>query len=319
MNYEELLEKARETYESEDTPHVVKAWLLANIIGPADESEDERIRKGLVKAFGTIGKKAWGGLIIRDIITWLEKQGEQKLSDKTEPKFKVGDWCIDNEDGVIFQIVKVLDNTYTYKTNEGEEYSCTHYSLENDTKLWTMQDAKDGDVLCCENGWTCIFKALNSDISFSSYCFMTVSGWFCETGSESHTLEKAFIMAYNGNIYPATKEQRDLLFAKMREDRYEWDANKKELKKIEVANKENEDNERIKKEIIDFLRLPHLQFVGKRDQEKWITWIEKQGNFKMVNASKVIEWIHKCWPSGWGNFTFLADAMIEKFKKDFSL
>ena len=48
MNYEELLEKAKEIYESEDTPHVFKAWLLANIIGPADESEDEKNIKDLI-------------------------------------------------------------------------------------------------------------------------------------------------------------------------------------------------------------------------------------------------------------------------------
>jgi len=33
--------------------------------------------------------------------------------------------------------------------------------------------------------------------------------------------------------YPATKEQRDLLFAKMREAGYQWDADKKELRKIQ--------------------------------------------------------------------------------------
>lgn len=36
--------------------------------------EDERIQKSLIKAFGTIGKKDWGGLIVRDILAWLEKQ-----------------------------------------------------------------------------------------------------------------------------------------------------------------------------------------------------------------------------------------------------
>ena len=39
---------------------------------------------------------------------------------------------------------------------------------------------------------------------------------------------------------------------------------------------ENED-ERIRKEIINFLELPHPQFVGKRDHKTWITWLEKQG------------------------------------------
>ena len=41
-----------------------------------------------------------------------------------------------------------------------------------------------------------------------------------------------FIYRKNFNNYgtPATKEQRDLLFQKMKEAGYEWDAEKKELK-----------------------------------------------------------------------------------------
>ena len=40
--------------------------------------------------------------------------------------------------------------------------------------------------------------------------------------------------------------------------------------------KESED-ERIRKEIIQFLQLPHPQFVGKRNYEECIAWLEKQG------------------------------------------
>lgn len=43
--------------------------------------------------------------------------------------------------------------------------------------------------------------------------------------------------------------------------------------------KENED-ERIRNDIIKFLELPHLQFIGKRHQEEWIAWLEKQGKQK---------------------------------------
>lgn len=39
--------------------------------------------------------------------------------------------------------------------------------------------------------------------------------------------------------------------------------------------KESED-EKISKEIIQFLQLPHPQFVGKRNYEEWITWLKKQ-------------------------------------------
>lgn len=53
------------------------------------------------------------------------------------------------------------------------------------------------------------------------------------------------------------------------------------LERIFPELKEDED-ERIRKEIIDFLELPHPQFVGKRDHEKWIAWLEKQGEQKPV-------------------------------------
>ena len=47
----------------------------------------------------------------------------------------------------------------------------------------------------------------------------------------------------------------------------------------------NNEDERMRKEIIDFLRLPHPQFVGKRDHEKRIDWLEKQGD-KIVDCKQ---------------------------------
>jgi hypothetical protein len=87
---------------------------------------------------------------------------------------------------------------------------------------------------------------------------MDKTGWFCETGSEAHTLEKAFIKAYNGNIFPATKEQRELLFSKMKEAGYEWDTNHKQLKKIEQKPAWSEEDETKIKSIIAFLKSPAL-------------------------------------------------------------
>ena len=58
--------------------------------------------------------------------------------------------------------------------------------------------------------------------------------WFCEVGSEGHTLDSRI----NGNIHPATKEQRGQFFKKMKEAGYTWDEEKKELKKkhYDIAN-----------------------------------------------------------------------------------
>lgn len=149
---------------------------------------------------------------------WLEKP-----VDKVEPEFKVGDWCIDNEDGTIFQIVEVLHNTYTYKTIEGQEYSCTHYSLENDARLWNIQDAKGGDTLAFMDGTSGIllYKENTKNFGVLSYCRIIRNSFIDkeESGWGSRLL------------FPATKEQRDLLFQKMKKAGYEWDAEKKELKK----------------------------------------------------------------------------------------
>ena len=50
--------------------------------------------------------------------------------------------------------------------------------------------------------------------------------------------------------------------------------------------KESED-ERIRKEIIQFLQLRHPQFVGKRNHVEWITWLEKQSDYsKLVEEIK---------------------------------
>ncbi len=153
-------------------------------------------------------------------------KNEQKSADKIKPKIKVGDWVVN--DYCRGRVVELTDDAYLLDTGQGIPFSCEH-----NAHLWTIQDAKDGDVLCCKSGWMCIFKAINNHTNtFSSYCFMDSDKWFSNRGSEGHTLDKEFIKAYHGEIHPATKEQRDALMKAMNDAGYEWDAKKKELKKL---------------------------------------------------------------------------------------
>jgi hypothetical protein len=153
----------------------------------------------------------------------------KELELPVEQMFKVGDWLYHNTLGIRPILVKGYSETQGYKV---ECIKTTYYLqkgvVENEYHLWTIADANDGDVLATDNGWTCIFKAFDGRV-FSSYCFMDSQKWFCEFGSEAHTLDNRI----NGNIHPATKEQRDLLFKKMEEAGYTWDADKKELCKIQ--------------------------------------------------------------------------------------
>lgn len=91
---------------------------------------------------------------------------------------------------------------------------------------WTIQDAKDGDVIVYDDGWTCIFKCIHG-IWFSSYCFITSDGEF-HTAYETHSVNTTI----NGKVHIATKEQRNLLFQKIKEAGYKWNPETKTLVKL---------------------------------------------------------------------------------------
>ena len=83
---------------------------------------------------------------------------------------------------------------------------------------WSIQDAKPGDILASTNGLDIlIFKEIDNSLYFSSFYNIRGRGEYYWTSS---------------NFIPATKEQRELLFKKMKEEGYEWNPDKKELHKI---------------------------------------------------------------------------------------
>jgi len=82
--YNEALERAKKLQETCDNPSVV-GW-CEYIFPQLRESEDEKIRIGLIEFFRDWGKTrsyCWN-IYIPDILTWLEKQGEQKPANKPQ-------------------------------------------------------------------------------------------------------------------------------------------------------------------------------------------------------------------------------------------
>lgn len=156
---------------------------------------------------------------------------KQKPSDKVEPNFNVGDWVVDNH-GKVNQVTSVTDDSYAFTLYDGTYVSGCRKDYYH---LWSIADAKDGDVLCdCheayDNPLIFILKkfehvdfGLVRPSDYSSYCYLTA-------GDIQRFKEGTY--NHEHNIKPATKEQRDLLFQKMKEAGYEWDAEKKKLKKI---------------------------------------------------------------------------------------
>ena len=178
----------------------------------------------------------------------IEKQGEQKPFDyenaniqqkdftpKGEPKYKIGDWITNGID-FTFQVRSIEDDMYL----RSDDYSIDIETADKTFRLWTIQDAKDGDILACNNDILsiCIFSRFDGiNNKYDSF--------LCRCGLEGEGLgQELNIYGYHDDstgYVPATKEQRDLLFQKMKEAGYEFDAEKKELKKIEQTLSEEDE------------------------------------------------------------------------------
>lgn len=174
---------------------------------------------------------------------YLENQGEKPINDTdeeiveavqntsvldmVEPRFKVGDWITDGN--ITIQIEAIKNDCYLYCGD------CALYSTKTADKvyhLWTIQDAKNGDVLVYGDNPSdhhlriiMLFKSMRTfNSAFNHFHIFDdefrINDW-CDCGKTAH---------------PATKEQRDLLFKKMIDAGYEWDAEKKELKKMKVTS-----------------------------------------------------------------------------------
>lgn len=78
--YDEAIKIAKETY---NTQPMYRNW-LESMFPELQENEIKDMREKLIKAFGSIGKKEWGGVNVKDVIHWLEKQGEQKPAEWSE-------------------------------------------------------------------------------------------------------------------------------------------------------------------------------------------------------------------------------------------
>ena len=144
----------------------------------------------------------------------------QKFADKVKPKFKVDDWIVDNKNRVGI-IVRILDGHYIVSF-DGRE---VQIPFEWEGKLfrkWTIQDAKDGDVLVASDGSLFIFAKLKDNSAY--YHFSLCKNGSKEISDGKHAWETA------NSCYPATESQRDTLLKAMTDAGYEWDAEKKELR-----------------------------------------------------------------------------------------
>lgn len=301
--YKEAIERAKSWAKGEHPECFSEAQKAVDFIFPElKESEDEMIRKEIIKCVKYYGPETANPTLFKDMLAWLEKQGEQKPVvipkfrvgdkvkdnyltytvedidedsyklqayskdghkgstvfltigheddyelveqnpvDKHEHKFKVGDWIINNDKRIAVPIQILKIEKYGYVVSDG--YT-SFDKVKTDYHLWTIQDANDGDVLVASDNSIFLFKGL-IDCACEHYVALTTDGDIEFNVGLKHFWETS------SAVHPATKEQRDLLFAKMKEVGYEWDAEKKELIKIENVSAWSEEDESMFDSIIE--------------------------------------------------------------------
>lgn len=168
--YNEALEKARkviEYYKSHHRCDEASIEDLEGIFPELKESEDERMRKAIIRGVQDRKYASWtnfGGVDIEDVLDWLEKQGEQKYTQKDiddaylegmaaakhelekqgekpqiQHKYNVGDWIV-NKYGDIYQVKEVMTGSYNLLCTSNAEEINSISQVDNNSRLLTMHD-----------------------------------------------------------------------------------------------------------------------------------------------------------------------------------
>lgn len=186
-------------------------WLLKTSVSPATKKQRDLLFQKMQEA----GYK------------WNE---EKKVVEKINPKFKVGDWIVSTLSGSAYKIIGLSCSDYEIISDDGFKGNLDIKIVDDNFNLWSIENAKEGDVLCnYEYGEPKIVFILKGKTKkpyvFSYHCFYNIMYSYLQDNSV-----KGCLAPNEEDVKPATKEQRDLLFQKMKESGYEWDDNKKELK-----------------------------------------------------------------------------------------
>lgn len=251
MDYKEKYEQAKRLYESANDD---QKYILENLFPELAENEDEKIRKELIAMF-SIGAEVnakTGGIPDKDIVAWLEKRGDtpKKVTctrevevgngnikalvtveipiDKVESKFKVGDWIIGNRSGSIFKITQYEDR---YGFELTDITGCVVYFspdyVESNYRLWTIKDAKDGDVLISSiYKQPFVYNGNYTCDSLGGYFGLNYQGELLIGDSHNNHVNNWTMLT---GVQPATEEQCNMLFEKLHDSNYKWDSKKKEL------------------------------------------------------------------------------------------
>ena len=157
-------------------------------------------------------------------------------NEMVESTFKVGDWVV-RTNGKSFcngskfaQIQSIeLDGEMCY-------LDTGRWLYPSEIRHWSIEDAKDGDVLVSLSKMhPFIFNGHYDEDTDYVYAYCGISDIIKDDSFyfDKYPNEEFKVWDSVENVRPATRDQRNLLFSKMKDSGYEWDSKKKELIKTE--------------------------------------------------------------------------------------
>ena len=158
-----------------------------------------------------------------------------KSTDNVESKIVVGDWVVQRDlsdfySGDKFAQITNIDDEGNYWLD------CGTWITGREIRLWTIHDAKDGDVLVsprqegCESGEEIfIFKCIGN----RDYVYDCIEYYCNVCDGEFNVNKTSYMGTISSPLYPATHEQREFLFKKMKKAGYKWDDEKKQILRID--------------------------------------------------------------------------------------
>ena len=196
-------------------------------------------------------------------------------------RFNVGDWIVGPKNS-IFQVIEI--NAFQYKlcNLEGKTEDNSINAVDRYASPWSLKGAKEGDILAYRDGqWIFIYKKL---VDGDTFCYHALYS----TIHQDLTIDDAAFTLLSDAVVPATYEQRQILFGKLKDLGYYWDAENKNLHKvgIDVASPEGDKSSIVLREQTDIKEIRPWKFIADDVLRVWLGIGQRLDDGRMEDVAR---------------------------------
>lgn len=153
------------------------------------------------------------------------------IVDEIETKFDEGNYIV-SDIGNIYEITEIDEMYHTKQLSSGYEQRWTIEDIHRSFHKWSLNDAKPGSVLCCEDGRPFMFKEIRDGYPIAYFGIASLNIIYKSAGN-IWTRER---------IRPATYKEYNSLFKQLKYEGYEYNIDTHEITKQEMLWRNDEKN-----------------------------------------------------------------------------